>query len=275
MTVRASIVGRTAELSAVELLHPRPSPMAQPPWCSKGRGHRQDDHLEPGHRSGRAPTARRHLSCRCTEADAGWAFSGLGDLFDGLAPTSRQDTARRPAAGTRRAPPGRRRACRPTPRASASSRSPSSASSGRSAGPARCWSRSTTSNGWIADSRQVLSFALRRLRDERGATPDLLSDRPLPDATAADAELGLAGERLSGRSRPASVLCSASCTSASANASPGPTLTRLRPATDGNPMMFLEMSRALQRRGGELSGRRAAARASRPAVCWSQSGCST
>ena len=186
-------------------------------------------------------------TCRCTESDAEWAFSGLGDLLDGVSSDSIGDLPgiqRQALAGALLmadaplGPPGNRAvavAVLGVLRALAR------------AGPLLL---AIDDIQWLdPDSRKVISFALRRLRDEPVRL--LVSCRTglLPDV-AADAGMGLPGERLVVSSASVGTLRRIVENQLGQTLS-RPTLTRLYQATGGNPMMFLEMARALQRRGRE------------------------
>jgi DNA-binding CsgD family transcriptional regulator/tetratricopeptide (TPR) repeat protein len=186
-------------------------------------------------------------SCRCTESDAGWAFAGLGDLLDGLSGDVTNDLPeiqQRALAG-----------------ALLISDVPAGQSGDRVVavavlGVLRALSRSEPLLLAIDDiqwldpsSRKVLSFALRRLRDEpvRLLASCRTSAQP---GVAADSDLGLPGERLLVGAASIGTLQRIVQARLDHYLS-RPTLTRLHRATGGNPMMFLEMARALQRRGGE------------------------
>ena len=103
---------------------------------------------------------------------------------------------------------------------------------------------------WLdPSSRNVLSFALRRLADEPVRVITSVRTRRGGEV---DAGIGLAGERLV--VGPVSVGTMQQIVRAHLPAElTRPTLTRLHRATGGNPMMCLEMARALQRRGIETS----------------------
>ena len=92
-------------------------------------------------------------------------------------------------------------------------------------------------------TRRVLSFALRRFVTSRSAT-----DLPTGGRGAPDADLGLARRPVDGRTGHRRHRGAHSSSPAEHDAS-RPTLTRLHQATGGNPMVCLEMARALQRRG--------------------------
>ena len=103
---------------------------------------------------------------------------------------------------------------------------------------------------WLdSSSRRVLSFALRRLTHEPVRLITSCRSGPLVSTSEA-ADLGLPGERLVVGPVSVGVLQRIVATRLDQILS-RPTLTRLHQATGGNPMMCLEMARALQRRGGE------------------------
>ena len=101
---------------------------------------------------------------------------------------------------------------------------------------------------WLdASSGKVLSFALRRLSDEPIRLLASCRTGPSTD-TATTADLGLPGERIV--VGPVSVgIMQRIIRNRLSQTLTRPTLTRLHQATGGNPMMCLEMARALQRRG--------------------------
>ena len=187
-------------------------------------------------------------TCRCTEADAAWAFAGLGDLLDGLSSDSTRDLPeiqQRALAGALlmsdvpAGPPGDRVVAVAV------------------LGVLRALARSgplllaVDDVQWLdPSSRKVLSFALRRLRDEPVRLLASCRTGPLSEV-AADADLGLPGERLFVGAPSVGTLQRIVQTRFGQSLS-RPTLTRLHRATGGNPMMFLEMARALQSRGREL-----------------------
>ena len=186
-------------------------------------------------------------TCRCTESDAEWAFSGLGDLLDGLSSDSVGDLPeiqRQALAGAL--------LMADAPLGSPGNRAVAVAVLGVLRALARAGPLLLAIDDiqWLdPDSRKVVSFALRRLRDEPVRLLASCRTGLLPDV-AADAGMGLPGERL--------VVGSASVGTVRrivenqlGQTLSRPTLTRLHQATGGNPMMFLEMARALQRRGRE------------------------
>jgi DNA-binding CsgD family transcriptional regulator len=186
-------------------------------------------------------------TCRCGQADAGWAFAGLGDLLDGLS----DDVAAELPAVQQRA----------LSAAMLQSEAPAAALGERVVGMAvlgvlRTLTRSEPLLLAIDDiqwldpsSRKVLSFALRRLHDRPVRL--LASSRvgPMSDA-AEETDLGLPGERLVVGPVSVGTVQRIVATRLEMSLS-RPTLTRLHQATGGNPMVCLEMARALQRRGRE------------------------
>ena len=186
-------------------------------------------------------------TCRCSESDAGWAFAGLGDLLEGL---DSQALAELPAVQ------------RSALSAALLLSDVVDGSPGdRVVGVAvlsvlRALARSgplvlaVDDIQWLdASSRKVLSFALRRFSDERVRLVASCRTGPLAGAVEA-ADLGLPGERIVVGPVSIGILQRIVQTRLSHTLS-RPTLTRLHQATGGNPMMCLEMARALQRRGRE------------------------
>jgi len=184
-------------------------------------------------------------TCRCSQSDAVLSFAALGDLLDGLEPLElaalpaiQQDalSAALLLSGDPRREPGSRVvgvAVLGVLRALARS------------GPLLL---AVDDVQWLdPSSRSVLSFALRRLDREpvrlvTSCRAGALSNVP--------ADLGLAGEKLV--VGPVSVGVMQRIIRTRLNeALSRPTLTRLHRATGGNPMMFLEMAQALQRRAAE------------------------
>jgi DNA-binding CsgD family transcriptional regulator len=188
-------------------------------------------------------------TCRCSESDGTWSFAGLGDLFDGLelSKLAGLPAVQRSAlsaalliAGDGGHEPGNRVvgvAVLGVLRALARS------------GPLLL---AIDDVQWLDSStRSVLSFALRRLDREpvrlvtswrTGTAGDVAADLG-PD-------LGMPGERLV--VGPVSVgLMQRIIQTQLRHTLARPTLIRLHGATGGNPMMGLEMARALQRRGLE------------------------
>ncbi len=186
-------------------------------------------------------------TCRCTESDAGWAFAGLGDLLDGLSSdftNGLPEIQRQALAG-----------------ALLTSDVPVGQSGDRVVAVAVLGVlRAMAQTGplllavddiqWLdASSRKVLSFALRRLRDEPVRLLASCRTGLLADVTT-EANLGLPGERLLVGAASIGTLQRIVQTRLGQYLS-RPALTRLHRATGGNPMMFLEMARAMQRRGRE------------------------
>ena len=185
--------------------------------------------------------------CRCSESDRGWAFAGLGDLFDGLDPDCLAEL-----------PEVQRSALSAALLLSdVVGGSPGDRVVGVAVlGVLRALARSgplvlaVDDLQWLdGSSRKVLSFALRRLDDEPvrllvSRRTDSLADPP--DV----APLGLPGERMV--VGPVSIGIMQRIVQAELGQTlTRPTLTRLHHATGGNPMMSVEMGRALQRRGRE------------------------
>ncbi len=187
-------------------------------------------------------------SCRCTEADSSWAFSCLGDLFDGI-----------PATVLAELPDVQRSAL--SAALLIASESPS-VPTDRLVGVAVLSVLRLLAEGgpqllaiddlqWLdSASRAVLTFALRRLGNEpirvlatQRTTP---SEMDGPERTC----LGLAGTAVHVGAVSATVLQQIINGRTSFTVS-RPTLARLHHATAGNPMLALEMSNALHRRGFE------------------------
>ena len=185
--------------------------------------------------------------CRCSESDAAFAFAGLADLLDGLDPAV--------SAGL---PVVQQQALSAALLLSAGS---AGALGSRVMGVAvlgvlRALARSgplvlaIDDVQWLdRSSRNVLSFALRRLVDEPVRL--IVSCRTGELATEVDqVQLGVPGQRLS--VGPVSIgILQRIVTTQLGQSFSRPTLTRLHQATGGNPMVCLEMARALQRRGRE------------------------
>jgi DNA-binding CsgD family transcriptional regulator len=188
-------------------------------------------------------------TCRCTESDAGWAFAGLGDLLDGLSDQALGDLPeiqRQALAGAllmSDVPPGR-----------SGDRVVAVAVLGilRSLARSGPLLLAIDDIQWLdPSSRKVLSFALRRLRNEPvRLLATCRTDPDPPSDVAAEADLGLPGQRLVVGAASIGTLQRMAQTRLGQYLS-RPTLTRLHRATGGNPMMFLEMARAMQRRGRE------------------------
>ncbi|MEO8715903.1 MAG: AAA family ATPase [Acetobacteraceae bacterium] len=186
-------------------------------------------------------------SCRCTESDGEWAFAGLGDLLDGLAPdaTNGLPEVQRDALACALlqsegsgSPPGERvvaLAVLGVLRALACSKPLLLA---------------IDDIQWLdASSRKVLSFAVRRLREEPIRLLASCRTGPAP-SVGEQADLGLPGVRMPIGAASLGTLQRIVQTRLDLLLSRS-TLTRLDQATGGNPMMFLEMARALQRLGHE------------------------
>ena len=186
-------------------------------------------------------------TCLSGEADAGWTFAGLGDLLDGISPATIEEL-----------PEVQQRAL-------AAAMLTSESSTGASVdrviavavlGLLRALARSgpvllaIDDVQWLdAGTRRVLTFALRRLEAEPVRL--LTSCRTGPSGDPLEgADLGLPGERLLVGPMNVSTVARVLQVRLAMTLS-RPTLTRLHQATGGNPMVCLEMARALQRRGRE------------------------
>jgi DNA-binding CsgD family transcriptional regulator len=198
-----------------------------------------------------ATAARRGVavrSSRCTLADSAWPFSGLGDLLEGVPEDVLADL-----------PEVQRRALA----AAMLVESPAGGAGGdRIVGVAlltvlRVLARSAPLILAIDDvqwldgaSRSVLTFALHRIRDERIGV--LAAQRVITDSwSAAEAKLlGLPVAHLNVGPISMGALQQILRSRLSMTFS-RPTLTRIYQVTGGNPMVALEMGRALQRRGHE------------------------
>ena len=185
-------------------------------------------------------------TCRCTESDAGWAFAGLGDLLDGLSSDELglPDIQRQALAGALLMAEGE------------VGQSGDRIVAVAVLGVLRALARSQPlllaidDIQWLdSSSRKVLSFALRRLQDEPVRLLASCRTGSLADF-GAEASLGLPGERLLVGAASIGTLQRIVQLRLGQFLS-RPTLTRLHRATGGNPMMFLEMASALQRRGRE------------------------
>jgi DNA-binding CsgD family transcriptional regulator len=186
-------------------------------------------------------------TCRCSESDAGWAFAGLGDLLEGLDSECLAEL-----------PEVQRSALSAALLLSdVVDGSPGDRVVGVAVlGVLRALARSgplvlaVDDIQWLdASSRKVLSFALRRLSDEPVRLIASLRTERSAD-TAEAATLGLSGERIV--VGPVSMGILQRIVQARLRQTLArPTLTKLHQATGGNPMMCLEMARALQRRGRE------------------------
>jgi DNA-binding CsgD family transcriptional regulator len=187
-------------------------------------------------------------ACRCGESDAALAFAGLGDLLDGLDTRvlSALPTVQRHALSAalllsdeRDQPQGHR------------------VVGVAVLGALRMLAQSgplvlaVDDIQWLdTSSRRVLSFALRRLVDE---PVRLIASCRTGDGrvdAVGPPDLGLAGQRVI--VGPVSIGVLQRIVQAQVDERVSrPTLTRLHHATGGNPMLCLEMTRALQRRGRE------------------------
>ncbi len=185
------------------------------------------------------------LSCRCSQSEAPLSFAGLGDLFDGLGgaelaalPAVQQSalSAALLISGNGNREPGTRVvgvAVLGVLRALAR------------AGPLLL---AVDDVQWLDSStRSVLSFALRRLGRDPVRLVTAWRTDPFGPITS---DLGLPGERLI--VGPVSIGVLQRIIQTQLNQTLGrSTLIRLHGATGGNPMMGLEMARALRRRGTE------------------------
>ncbi len=188
--------------------------------------------------------------CRCAATDAAWAFSGLGDLLEGI-----------PDAVLGDLPNVQREALS----AALLLDSTTVVSQGDRVvavavlGVLRAFARSAPlllaidDVQWLdSTSRTVLTYALRRLDDDGVLV--LASRRtdggPEADPHATEPCLGVAGDRLAIGPISVGSLQKIVRSKLSLTLS-RPTLTRLHRATGGNPMASLEMGRALQRRGDD------------------------
>lgn len=182
--------------------------------------------------------------CRCSESDATLAFAGLGDLFEGLdsAILSTLPLVQQQALSA----------------ALLLSEAPAGALGNRVVGVAvlgvlRLLSLSgplvlaVDDVQWLdTSSRNALSFALRRLADEPVRL--IVSCRTGVFAAAVEhADLGVGGERIVVGPVSIGVLQRILAAQLGQSVSRS-TLTRLHQATGGNPMVCVEMARALQRR---------------------------
>jgi DNA-binding NarL/FixJ family response regulator len=186
-------------------------------------------------------------ACRCSQSDALLSFAGLGDFFGGLDP---YELAALPAV--------QQEALSAALLISGDGgREPGSRVIGVAVlGVLRALARSgplllaVDDVQWLdTSSRTVLSFALRRLEHE---PVRLITSCRTGTVGAIASDLGLPGERLVVGPVTIGVMQRIMETQLSL-ALRRPTLTRLHRATGGNPMMCLEMARALQRRGAEPS----------------------
>ena len=184
---------------------------------------------------------------RCSESDAAWAFAGLGDLLEDL-----------PAEVLAELPMVQQRALSAALLLSDDRvGQPGSRVVGVAVlGVLRAMSReqplilAVDDLQWLdPSSRRVLSFALRRLRDEPVRLIVSFRSGALGD-TFGESNLGIAGHRIEVGPVSIGSLQRIVQTQLGQTLS-RPTLTRLHQATGGNPMVCLEMARALQRRGRE------------------------
>ncbi len=187
--------------------------------------------------------------CQCAESDAAWAYAGLGDLLDGVDGeilATLPEVQRRALAAALLLSDG---ADRPTGERVVAVAVLGALRRLARVGPVLL---AIDDVQWLdASSRNVLTFALRRLTDEPvrlvvSARTGGLADR-IP---AGPAGLGLPDERIVVGPVTIGVLQRIVATQLGQTLS-RPTLTRLHQATGGNPLTCLEMARALQRSGRE------------------------
>ncbi len=192
-------------------------------------------------------------TCRCSQADTAWAFSGLGDLFDGLdgEVLAALPAVQRDSLGAALLLAG------------AADYSPGTRVVGVAVlGALRALARTgplilaIDDVQWLdVSSRRVLSFAVRRLTQEpiRLLTcyrTELDGNQGRADDAHGGADLGLVGRRIVVGPVSIGVMQRIVQIRLSRTLSRS-TLARLHQATGGSPMMCLEMARAMQRRGRE------------------------
>ena len=189
-------------------------------------------------------------TCRCTESDAAWAFSGLGDLLEDL-----------PDAVMTELPAVQRDALSAALLlGDVADFSPGSRVVGVAVLAAL---RALMGSGplvlaiddiqWLdLSSRKVLSYAVRRLVPEplRLLTSHRTEVTGGSEEVAGTADLGLAGERITVGPVSLGVMQRIVEGRLGYHLARS-TLARVHQATGGNPMMCLEMARALHRRGRE------------------------
>jgi DNA-binding CsgD family transcriptional regulator len=186
-------------------------------------------------------------SCRCGQSDAAWAFAGLGDLLDDI---SADITDQLPAVQQKALAAALLQA--DAFDVALGDRIVGMAVLGvlRALGRQGPLLLAIDDVQWLdTSSQKVLSFALRRLRDEPVRLLSSCRAGPLADL-AVEADLGLPSARLVVGPVTVGALQRIVQTQL-AMALSRPTLTRLHQATGGNPMVCLEMARALHRRGRE------------------------
>ena len=188
--------------------------------------------------------------CRCAATDAAWAFSGLGDLLEGIPEGVLADLP-----NVQREALSAALLLESTTVGAPGDRVVAVAVIGvlRALAGSAPLLLAIDDVQWLdSSSRTVLTYALRRL-DDAGVL--LLASRrtdsgPEAEPHATESCLGLAGDRLA--IGPVSVgALQKIVRSTLALTLSRPTLTRLHRATGGNPMVSLEMGRALQRRGSD------------------------
>ncbi len=242
----ASIVGRDLELQAVARFVSRlpdgPASLILEGVAGIGKSTIWTEAVAAARSGGTAV-----WTCRCGESDAAWAFAGLGDLLEELdtevlteLPEIQQQalSAALLLSDASASAPGNRVVAVAV------------------LGVLRALARrgplllAIDDIQWLdVSSAKVLSFALRRLQDEPVRV--LASCRIGPTSgNAHEGELGLPAERLLVGPVSIGALQRIVQTRLIRTVS-RPTLTRLHKATGGNPLICLEMARALQRRGRE------------------------
>ncbi|HUZ56180.1 MAG TPA: AAA family ATPase [Streptosporangiaceae bacterium] len=244
--VRGLIVGREAELAAVQCFvgdhADGPASLTLTGEAGIGKTAIWAQALLDAEAAGVAVRA-----CRCSQSDAPLSFAGLGDLLDGLDPS---ELTALPAV--------QQEALSAALLVSDDGgREPGSRVVGVALlGVLRALARSgpvllaVDDVQWLdASSSGVLSFALRRL--DREPVRLITSFRTGTVGNVAS-DLGVPGERLVVGPVSVGIMQRIVQTRLSQTLA-RPTLTRLHRATGGNPMMCLEMARALQRRGTVLS----------------------
>ncbi len=243
---RASIVGRDLELQAVarfvSKLPDGPASLVLEGVAGIGKSTVWTEAIAAARSGGIAVR-----TCRCGESDAAWAFAGLGDLLEELGTevlTELPEIQQQALSA-----------------ALLLSDAPASSPGNRVVGVAvlgvlRALARrgplllAIDDIQWLdVSSAKVLSFALRRLQDEPVRVLASCRIEPTRD-NAHEGELGLPAERLFVGPVSIGALQRIVQTRLIRTVS-RPTLTRLHQATGGNPLICLEMARALQRRGGE------------------------
>ncbi|MGZ4700532.1 MAG: AAA family ATPase, partial [Ilumatobacteraceae bacterium] len=249
MEARAAIVGRENELAVIDAFvtgGERPSSsLLLDGLAGMGKTLLWTYGLSEASRQGVAVR-----SSRCTVADSAWAFAGLGDLLDDV-----------PVDVLDELPDVQRRALATALLLEApSAMTPSDRVVGvavlgvlRQISLAAPLMLAIDDVQWLDDaSRSVLTFALHRMSDERVRLLATQRCEVAPGHESASSCLGMAGTRLA--VGPVTVGALRQIVGAKLSMTISrPTLTRLHDATGGNPMISLEMARALQRSGSEPS----------------------